>query len=129
MAADGDSAHARSVDLDASTTKDRQFVTSLARGLEILRAFAPNETLLGNQEIAQRTGLPKPTVSRLTHTLTKLGYLSYAPRLGKYQLGTPVLALGYAVLANLGVRNLARPLMQEIADFSRGSVAVGGRRP
>jgi DNA-binding IclR family transcriptional regulator len=77
--------------------KDRQFVAALARGLEILRAFAPSETLLGNQEIAARTGLPKPTVSRLTHTLTRLGYLTYSERLGKYQLGTPVLALGYAV--------------------------------
>jgi len=127
MPADGDSAHARDVATDASKARDRQFVTALARGLEILRAFAPNQTLLGNQEIARRTGLPKPTVSRLTHTLTTLGYLTYSARLGKYQLGTPVLALGYAVLANLGIRTLARPLMQEVADFSRGSVAMGAR--
>jgi DNA-binding IclR family transcriptional regulator len=83
--------------------------------------------MLGNQEIAQRTGLPKPTVSRLTHTLTKLGYLTYSARLGKYQLGTPVLSLGYAALANMDVRLVARPFMQELAEFSGASVALGSR--
>jgi len=60
---------------------DRKFVTALARGLEVLRAFTPTEGLLGNGEIAERTGLPKPTVSRLTYTLTKLGYLAHVERL------------------------------------------------
>jgi len=107
--------------------KDRQFVTALARGLEILRAFVPNDGPLGNQEIAQRTGLPKPTVSRLTHTLTRLGYLNYLDRLEKYQLGTAVLSLGYAVLANLGIRMIARPFMQELADYGGASVSLGSR--
>jgi DNA-binding IclR family transcriptional regulator len=52
---------------------DRQFATTLARGLEVLRCFTPLEPMLGNKEISVRTGLPKPTVSRLTYTLTKLG--------------------------------------------------------
>ena len=119
--------HAPGEEAGASLPKDRQFVSALARGLEILRAFAPNDSLLGNQEIAARTGLPKPTVSRLTHTLTRLGYLSYSERLGKYQLGTPVLALGYAVLANMGVRQIARPHMQALADLTGVSVALGSR--
>ena len=75
-------------DLADAGKNDRQFVTALARGLEVLRAFGPGSGPLGNQEIAEFAGLPKPTVSRLTHTLTKLGYLNYLPRLGKYELGT-----------------------------------------
>jgi len=113
--------------LARGTTKDRQFVTALARGLELLRAFVPNEGPLGNQEIAHRTGLPKPTVSRLAHTLTRLGYLNYLERLEKYQLGTAVLSLGYAVLANLGIRMIARPFMQELADYAGASVSLGSR--
>src|SRR5256885_13076191 len=54
----------------AAVHGDRKFVTALARGLEVLRVFTPTEGLLGNGEIAERTGLPKPTVSRLTYTLT-----------------------------------------------------------
>src|SRR5690349_2903455 len=73
---------------------DRKFVAALARGLEVLRAFTPSEGILGNRDIAQRTGLPKPTVSRLTYTLTKLGYLSHIDRIGKYQLAPGALAIG-----------------------------------
>jgi DNA-binding IclR family transcriptional regulator len=65
---------------------DRSFVVALSRGLDVLRAFRPNDGLLGNQEIAARTNLPKPTISRLTYTLTKLGYLTPVPRFDKYQL-------------------------------------------
>ena len=105
--------------------KDRSFVMALARGLEILRAFRPEEGMLSNQEIAARTGIPKPTVSRLTYTLTKLGYLHYSRRLERYQLGTGVLALGYSSLASMGLRQAARPLMQELADFTGASVSLG----
>jgi DNA-binding IclR family transcriptional regulator len=107
--------------------KDRQFVTALARGLEILRCFRPGETWLTNSEMAKRTAMPKPTISRLTYTLTKLGYLTYSPEQGRYQLGAAVLALGYTLLANLDVRKLARPAMQELAEYAQCSVAIGIR--
>lgn len=114
-------------DLADAGKNDRQFVTALARGLEVLRAFGPGSGPLGNQEIAEFANLPKPTVSRLTHTLTKLGYLNYLPRLGKYELGTPVLALGYAALANMQVRQLAHQDMQELATYADASVALADR--
>ena len=82
---------------------------------------------MGNQEITERTGLPKPTVSRLTHTLCRLGYLSYSTRFYTYQLGAGVLALGYAYLTGLDLRDRARPLMQELATETNASVALGSR--
>jgi DNA-binding IclR family transcriptional regulator len=106
---------------------DRKFVTALARGLEVLRAFTPTEGLLGNGEIAERTGLPKPTVSRLTYTLTKLGYLAHVERLAKYQLAPAALALGYTALSNIRIRQLARTHMQEVADYAGAVVALGTR--
>ena len=36
---------------------DRKFVTSLARGLDILRAFRAGEHTLTNQQLAERTRL------------------------------------------------------------------------
>ena len=104
---------------------DRQMVRALARGLEILRCFKPGDRFLGNQEIAGRTNLPKPTVSRLTHTLTNLGYLNYSEKFGKYYLGTAVLSLGYSLLANMDIRQVARPFMQELAEYAQASVAFG----
>jgi DNA-binding IclR family transcriptional regulator len=106
---------------------DRSFVVALSRGLDVLRAFHPNDGLLGNQEIAARTNLPKPTVSRLTYTLTKLGYLTPVPRFEKYQLAPSAMALGYAALANLGVRHLSEPFREQLMRETGGAVAIGGR--
>jgi DNA-binding IclR family transcriptional regulator len=106
---------------------DRQFATTLARGLEVLRCFTPLEAMLGNKEISVRTGLPKPTVSRLTYTLTKLGYLRHNMRLGKYQLGSAVLSIGYPLLASMSVRQVARPMMKELAEYCSGAVSMGIR--
>jgi DNA-binding IclR family transcriptional regulator len=106
---------------------DRSFVIALSRGLDVLRAFQPNDGLLGNQEIAARTNLPKPTVSRLTYTLTKLGYLTPVPRFEKYQLAPAALAIGYAALANLGVRHLSEPFREQLTRETGGAVAIGGR--
>src|SRR6266568_1371354 len=109
------------------TATDRNFVVELSRGLDVLREFQPNDELLGNQEIAARTKLPKPTISRLTYTLTKLGYLTPVPRFEKYQLAPSALSLGYAALANLGVRHLSEPFREEVMRETGGAVAVGGR--
>lgn len=106
---------------------DRQFVNALARGLELLRCFQPGKAYLTNADLARETGFPKPTVSRLTHTLKKLGYLEYSESMGKYLLASGVLGLGYSMLANLDVRNVARPAMQDLAEYSRVSVAIGVR--
>jgi DNA-binding IclR family transcriptional regulator len=109
-----------------TVASDRSFVVALARGLDVLRAFQPNDGLLGNQEIAARTKLPKPTISRLTYTLTKLGYLTQVPRFEKYQLAPAAMALGYAALANLGVRHLSESFREELMRETGGAVAVGG---
>jgi DNA-binding IclR family transcriptional regulator len=110
-----------------NAVEDRHFVNALARGLEVLACFRKGETLLGNQEIAERCKLPKSTVSRLTYTLTKLGYLHYVESVAKYRLGTAVLALGTSMLARLDVRNVARPQMEDLAVFARASVGLGAR--
>jgi DNA-binding IclR family transcriptional regulator len=111
--------------VDSGTENDRQSVRALERGLEVLRCFKPGDRFLGNQEIAARTGLPKPTISRLTHTLTRLGYLAYSEKFGKYHLDSAVLALGYSFLVNMDVRRIARPLMQELAEYAQASVSLG----
>jgi DNA-binding IclR family transcriptional regulator len=114
--------------LNAAVPHDaRKFVVALARGLEVLRTFTAGEGLLGNQEISARTGLPKATVTRLTYTLTQLGYLTHLERLEKYQLAPGALAIGYSALANLRVRQVARPHMQALANYSGASVALGSR--
>lgn len=106
---------------------NRQFIGSLAKGLEVLRAFEPGDSYLGNLELSNRTKLSKPTIARITYTLTSLGYLEYNQRLEKYALGTSVLSLGYAYLSSMGITRAARPHMQELANHANISVALGNR--
>lgn len=106
---------------------DRHFVTALARGLEVLSCFRSGNGVLGNQDIAKRCNLSNSTVSRLTSTLVKMGYLMHDPATGKYRLGMATLALGVGMFSKLDVRQLARPYMQEIADYCQGVVSLGVR--
>jgi DNA-binding IclR family transcriptional regulator len=101
------------------------FITALARGLDVLRCFRHGVSALGNLDLARLTGLPKPTISRITYTLTELGYLRYHPDTGKYSPGYGVLALGFGLLAGLEVRELAKASMTELARGTGGAVALG----
>jgi len=104
---------------------DRQFATALARGLEVLRAFNGDEYWLANQEIARRSKLTRPTVSRLTYTLTRLGYLSYDEKLRKYGVAIGVLSLVQPILKRIELRHFVRPLMQAYADKVNAAVGLG----
>ena len=111
----------------AAAKADRHFVNALGRGLEVLACFRHGDRMLGNQDLARACGLPKSTVSRLTNTLTKLGYLVYVEDSAKYSLGIATLSLGSAMLARLDIRKLAHPRMQELAEFGQCMVSLGTR--
>lgn len=101
-----------------TSENDPKFVIALSRGLALLRAYRPNEVYLSNQDFATRTGLPKTTVTRLTYTLCKLGYLVQAEEhAGEYRLGPGVLALGYGILSGLEFKDRVQ---LELADICRG---------
>ncbi|MHA7874074.1 IclR family transcriptional regulator [Roseivivax sp.] len=103
--------------------RDRRFAETLARGLAVLRAFRASDDGLGNGEIAERTGLPKSTVSRLTFTLQSLGYLTHARRHDRYRPGPALLALGNVASASISFVDLAGPIMQRLADET-GTLAL-----
>lgn len=117
----------RHVSLDE--INERKFVVALARGLDLLRAFRPGETLLGNRDFVERTGLPKATVNRLAYTLTTLGYLRFDEPAGKYALDTGVLLLGFTLLAGADMLELAlaRPHMRALAREIGAAVSLGCR--
>lgn len=89
----------------------------------MLSAFSTGKAL-GNQDIARFTGLPRPTVSRLTYTLTELGYLNYLQDQSQYELGPASLELGFAALSTLEVRDVARPYMQEMSERFNVNMAL-----
>jgi DNA-binding IclR family transcriptional regulator len=111
----------------ASDKARRQFITALARGLDVLRAFHINDQQLSNRELARRTGLPKPTISRITYTLTELGFLTYLEQFGCYELGGSTLVLGHVARSNFDGLAKARPAMERLAKNTGCSVGLGTR--
>lgn len=101
---------------------DRQFVTALARGLEVLRCFSAEQPEMGSREIARSIGLSQPTVWRLCYTLSQLGYLVPGAAPGKLRVGAPALALGFASLAALRFTEIIEPHLR--AYIGRHPAAV-----
>lgn len=110
-----------------SPGEDRYFITALSRGLDVLACFRPGDSSLTNQQISERCGLPKSTVTRIGYTLAKRGYLVQAEPGGGYALGPATLSLGSSMLARMDIRQYARPLMQELADYAGATLALGVR--
>lgn len=112
---------------EESAEPDRQFVTALARGLDILRCFSAERRMLGTTELAHLTGLAQPTVWRLCHTLQKTGFLAAVPGKDKLQLGIAAIALGGSALAGQEALDVIRPMLQALADRYQVAVALGRR--
>ena len=101
-----------------------EFNRAAGRALDILTVFNAGDQFLGNVEIADRTGIPKSTVSRITATLTEMGYLNYAAAIGKYEIGPRVLALSYSLMSKLQVHTQARQRMNELARDANAVVGL-----
>src|SRR5262245_482485 len=102
---------------------DPSFATTLAHGLDVLAAFRKQGGALSNAELAEHTGLSRPTVSRLTYTLAQLGYLKRDAK-GRFVLGLGVLATAYPLLSAIKVRQTARPLMRDFAAYAGATVSI-----
>jgi DNA-binding IclR family transcriptional regulator len=94
----------------------------VSRAFDVLRCFEGHEARLGNLEISNRCGLPRSTVSRLTHTLTRMGQLVYLPRDQKYRIGPSAVAMSTAMMKGLQLRNLIRQRLQDVAEQLPGTV-------
>src|SRR5437870_8866648 len=94
----------------------------VSRAFDDLRCFEDHEARLGNLEISSRCGLPRSTVSRLTHTLTRMGQLVYLPRDQKYRIGPSAVAMSTSMMKGLQLRNLIRLRLQDVADQLPGTV-------
>lgn len=97
---------------------------SLERGIDLLRAFRPGSALLGNMELAERTGLSKATVTRLTQTLVGAGFLQADPGTRAFRLAPAVLSLAHAMRSGSALLSVAAPLMRTAAQTHRINVGL-----
>lgn len=94
-------------------SRPTDFVQSLQRGLDVIKAFSSEDPKLTLSDIAARTGLTRAAARRFLITLRDLGYVESDGRL--FSLTPRVLELGYSYLSSLPVWEVARPYLERLA--------------
>ncbi len=112
---------------DNPPAEARDEVSALARGLAILRLVSQSPQPLSNRELAEATGIPKATVSRLAATLVSSGFLRQLPDSERFGLSSGLLEMGNAYLRNFDLRAHARPHLAALAEFAGAAVHMGVR--
>jgi IclR family transcriptional regulator, pca regulon regulatory protein len=97
-------------EIDALT--DPSFMTSLARGLAVVRAFSDTRRTLTIAQISQKTGIPRAAVRRCLHTLKQLGYAD--SEMNNFSLRPKILTLGYSYLSSTPLTVSAQPCLNNI---------------
>jgi IclR family pca regulon transcriptional regulator len=97
--------------IDALT--DPSFMTSLARGLAVVRAFSDSGKPQTIAQISQKTGIPRAAVRRCLYTLQQLGYVD--AELNNFSLRPKVLTLGYSYLSSTPLTVSSQPYLNNIS--------------
>lgn len=102
---------------------DPDFMTSLARGLAVMRCFADEQQPMTIAQASRLTGISRPAVRRCLHTLVQLGYA--AKEDDRYALRPRAMALGYAYLSSNTLAVRAQPLLDRLRDELHESCSLG----
>ena len=98
------------------------FVEAIARGLDVIRAFAPRQPVMPLAAVAAAADLPRPTARRILLTLEELGYVRSVR--GGFELTPRVLDLGMSYVLSRGLWEIARPHMEQLVARTRESSSV-----
>ena len=103
--------------------REPRYSQSLERGLAILGCFTPERPVLGIADIADELGMSRSTTHRYVITLVALGYLEQGAS-RKYRLGLRVTDLGMSALNSTGLREHARPYLEELRQRTSYTVSL-----
>lgn len=106
--------------LETNEISDRDYVNSLARGLEVICAFTRTRPKMTLSDISRATGMTRATVRRFILTLVREGYADRDEKL--FYLKPKVLELGYAALSSMSIIEVLQPAMNELAKTLQESV-------
>jgi IclR family pca regulon transcriptional regulator len=104
------------------STRERQFVKSLERGLAVIRALSVSGEGRTLSDVAQDTGLTRASARRFLLTLEQLGYVRSDDR--RFMLTPRALDLGYAYLSSLTLPQIAQPHLRELVERAHESSSV-----
>ena len=91
---------------------------SVIRTISVLKTFSPNEPQLTAFNVAQKLGIPKPTIYRILACLTKAGLLEKKPGTGTYVVGPALYTLGSLYLSTTDLFTAAQPVIKTMNDLT-----------
>lgn len=109
-------------DSDNFGLNPRDYVGSLARGLEVLRAFNRTKRKMTLSQVAAETGNTRAGARRILLTLVHEGYAVSDGKL--FDLTPQVLELGFSVLSSKGAWDIARPFINHLSEELRETVSA-----
>lgn len=95
---------------------------SIKRCALILNALGSQNKELGISELSRLLDLHKSTVHRMLVTLEDENFVAYNKTLQKFRLGIKLLELGSMAKEQIDIKNVAWPIMQEIAQKTEESI-------
>jgi IclR family transcriptional regulator, pca regulon regulatory protein len=107
---------------EAATSKDPEFLSTLERGLRVLKAFDEDHPEMTLSEVAAKTALPPAVARRCLITLVELGYVGQHER--KFLLRPAVLTIGSAFLASMQIEQVVLPPLQSLRDQTGDSASL-----
>ncbi len=110
-----------SEEIDAMTG-DPNFMSSLARGIAVIRAFSDQQRTLTISQISHKTGIPRAAVRRCLHSLKQLGYADSEAH--NFRLTPKVLTLGYSYLSSTPLAVSAQPCLNNISRILNESCSL-----
>lgn len=102
---------------------DPDFMTSLARGLLVIRAFSQRPLRLSISHLSKRTGLSRASVRRCLHTLSKMGFAGSDDGRNFY-LRPRILTLGYSYLSSMPLATAAQPILDHLSQILNESCSI-----
>ena len=105
---------------DDDNDSDRDYVSSLARGLDVICAFTRFTPKMTLSDVARATGMTRATARRLLLTLVREGYAERSGR--EFSLRPKVLQLGYSALSSVGILDVVQPIMNELTQRTQESI-------
>jgi DNA-binding IclR family transcriptional regulator len=111
-----------------SVTAKRSYnITALQRGLELLKLFASAEGGLSAKKVGLLSGLPVSTVHRFLANLESSQFLK-SDSAGIFHLGLSCITLGQAAHAQMDIRRISFPFLQELNQRTRETVHLTMRQ-
>lgn len=103
--------------------RSADFSATLARGLEVIKAFTERQANLTVSEIAEATGMSRAAARRFLLTLIDIGYVGMENQ--RFFLMPKVLELGYAYLSQYSISDIAQPYMRQVVAKLNESATLG----